>query len=294
MSRFALLALLWTIGIASAGAWQWPVDGGVLVTGFAQLHHDGFSRGVVFAGDGAEVRSAAAGEVVFFLAPGNRPHPLGNFVALSHDGGFRSVYTALEDIDITDGVTSIAAGQRLGTVGGSGFARGRRVGFQIIDEELDAFVNPMLILPARVDRRAPVIGSILLERDGQTIAATPVTPYGPPGAARLLVETFDPSAETGANMVPLAPYEIVVELDGREIRRITFETLQAREGAVVLAGRYRADELYRSERMLDLGEIVVGDRSVPLAVMVRDFAGNRVRRAITLNPSVVVEPQAGP
>ncbi|TVR05219.1 MAG: M23 family metallopeptidase [Spirochaetaceae bacterium] len=294
MARIPWVAALWMFCIASVGAWQWPVDGGVLVTGFAQLHHDGFSRGVLFAGDDAVVRSAAAGEVVFFLAPGHRAHPLGNFVALSHDGGFRSVYTGLEDVELSDGVTSVVAGERLGIVGGSGFARGRRVGFQIIDEELDAFVNPMLILPPREDRRSPVIVSILLERDGQTIAASAVTSYGPPGAARLLVETFDPSAETGTTLVPLAPYEIVVELEGREIRRITFETLQARDGSVVLAGRYRADALYRGERLLDLGEIVVGERPVPLAVTVRDFAGNRVRRTVSLNPTAAADPQAGP
>lgn len=285
MKRGLLALLLVPVLAVCADAWQWPVEDGVLSATFGQLRHGGFSQGVVFGGAGQQVRPAAEGELVFSCDGRLFPHPLGNFVVLQHEGGFRSVYAHLEDVTLPSGQVRFSAADVIAAVGSSGFAAGRQTVFQIVDEELNAYVNPLLILPARPDTRNPVLGAVVLEQDdGTRLQAAAVTTLDGAGKVTLLAEVYDPGAEVSF-LQRLVPYEIVVEQDGHELRRITFETLQGRDGTFLLGGSYRADQLYRGDSVFDLGTVSVADEPSRIRISVRDFSGNTVQRTITVQVS---------
>ncbi len=290
-----LLIVLATLFVASSTftasllyGWQWPVADGMISATFGQLHHGGFSRGVVLGG-GDAVHPASDGEIVFSFGVGEFAHPLGSYIVLQHDGGFRTLYgnldpaTVLVPPDTATGEFTVEPSQRLAAVGSSGYATGRQTTFEIIDDELDAFVNPLLILPERADRRTPVVGRILIERGSEQLEAGAVTPIVAPATVALVAEIYDAGAATGYLQI-LAPYEIVVEHDGAEARRITYETLQARGGSFLLGGRYAAEQLYRGERMVHLGEVEVTTEPVTITITVRDFSGNAVSRSVVLRP----------
>ena len=282
-SRHGVAALTLTLVLAAASlyAWQWPVVDGVLSTTFGQLHYGDFSHGVILSGEGEYVYPASDGELVFRFDGSRFSHPLGNFIVLHHEGGFRTVYANLAQLDGGPQQRMLGASQPLARVGSSGYALGPQTIFQIIDEELDAFVNPLLILPERPDARNPVLDAIVLEYNGEQHQAAVETVIGAEGSVRLLAELYDPGAEAAFLQI-LAPYEIVVTQDERELRRIGFETLQGREGRLLLGGSYSADELYRDARLVDLGTIEVSDEPSTVRIRVRDFAGNAVERSITV------------
>ncbi|TVQ39996.1 MAG: M23 family metallopeptidase [Spirochaetaceae bacterium] len=285
MKRGLLLLLLAPALAVCVGAWQWPVEDGFLSATFGQLRHGGFTQGVILSGTGQQVRPAAEGELVFRFDGRTFSHPLGDFLVLHHDGGFRSVYAHLEDVTISPGQVRFSGVDAIARVGSSGFAAGRQTVFQIVDEELNAYVNPLLILPARPDSRNPVLGTIVLEQeDGTRLETGAVTVLDAGGNVTLLAEVYDPGAETAFLQI-LAPYEIVVEQDERELRRITFETLQGRDGTLLLGGSYSADQLYRGDRVFDLGVIEVTDEPSRIRISVRDFSGNAVQRTITVQAS---------
>ena len=277
----AALTLTMVLAAASLYAWQWPVADGVLSTTFGQLHYGDFSHGVILSGEGEYVYPASDGELVFRFDGSRFSHPLGNFVVLHHEGGFRTVYANLAQLDGGPQQRMLGTSQPLARVGSTGYALGPQTIFQIIDEELDAFVNPLLILPERPDARNPVLDAIVLEYNGERHQAAVETVIGAEGSVRLLAELYDPSAEAAFLQI-LAPYEIVVTQDERELRRIGFETLQGREGRLLLGGSYSADELYRGGRLVDLGTIEVSDEPSTVRIRVRDFSGNAVERSITV------------
>ncbi len=280
-SRPAAAALILLLAAVSLYAWQWPVEDGVLSTSFGQLHYGDFSHGVILSGGAEYVYPASDGELVFRFDGSRFSHPLGNFVVLHHEGGFRTVYANLAQLDSGPQQRLLVGSQPLARVGSSGYALGPQTIFQIIDEELDAFVNPLLILPERPDARNPVLDTIVLEYNGERHQAAAQTLIGAEGSVRLLAELYDPSAEAAFLQI-LAPYEIVVAQDERELRRIVFETVQGREGRLLLGGSYSADELYRSDRLVDLGTIEVSDEPSTVRIRVRDFSGNAVQRSITV------------
>lgn len=270
--------------------WQWPVAEGMVSATFGQLRHGGFSRGVVLGG-GEAVYPASDGEIVFSFSAGEFAHPLGRYLVLQHESGFRTLYgnldpaTALSPSDtaLAPADFVVDQSQRLASVGSSGFAAGRQTTFEIIDEQLDAFVNPLLILPERADRRSPVVGRIVIEHGSEQLEAAADTPVAAPVTVALVAEIYDPGAEASFLQI-LAPYEIVVVQDGDEVQRITYETLQGRDGNFLLGGLHAAGQLYRGDRMVYLGEVQIIDEPVSVSITVRDFSGNSVSKSIVLRP----------
>ncbi len=122
-TRSLIIALVWLLLLCpSAGAeesWQWPLRGEV-ITGFHNgddPYAAGQHRGVDIAGpEGAEVVAAVGGAVRF-------AGPLGSsgvtVSVRSTDGRFDTSYLHLSAVSVREGA-SVAAGERIGTVGTTG------------------------------------------------------------------------------------------------------------------------------------------------------------------------------
>nr|WP_314740700.1 murein hydrolase activator NlpD [uncultured Haemophilus sp.] len=99
---------------ASSIKWQWPTAGRI-VQGFS--NSDGGNKGIDIAGQkGQEVRSAAAGKVVY---AGNALEGYGNLIIIKHSDDFLSAY-AHNDRILVDEQDNVKAGQKIATMGSTG------------------------------------------------------------------------------------------------------------------------------------------------------------------------------
>ncbi|MDX1624319.1 MAG: peptidoglycan DD-metalloendopeptidase family protein [Gemmatimonadota bacterium] len=113
------------------GALDWPVDGKI-VERFGRSRHPVYNTEVVNNGidiaapAGTPVRAVEAGKVVYADWNGG----YGQMVILDHDGGYYSLYAHLARMDVAIG-ESVAAGDRVGSVGETGSLTGAKLHFEI-------------------------------------------------------------------------------------------------------------------------------------------------------------------
>jgi murein DD-endopeptidase MepM/ murein hydrolase activator NlpD len=132
---------------AGRGRFAWPVRG-ALISGFGPKpggqRNDGLD---IAAPDGAPVRAAAAGDVVY---AGNLVPGFGNLVLVKHDDGWVTAYAHLgrTEVKIKDHVSQ---GAELGTVGSSGGVDQAQLHFEIryapSPRERARPIDPALVLP---------------------------------------------------------------------------------------------------------------------------------------------------
>ena len=112
---------------APAVGFAWPVSGAIR-RGFTARgtsnHHDGLD---IRAAEGAAVRAAAAGKVLF---AGPEPRQFGNLVIIDHGDGWNSAYAFLSRITVRKG-EQVRAGERIGLVGQTGRAKGPELHFEL-------------------------------------------------------------------------------------------------------------------------------------------------------------------
>lgn len=80
----------------------------------------------IAAPKGTSVFAATEGRV---LRTGNQPEGYGRFIELRHPNGMTTLYAHLSRIDVTGG-QSVAADQRIGLVGSTGFSTGPHLHFE--------------------------------------------------------------------------------------------------------------------------------------------------------------------
>lgn len=119
-----------TLARTDAGALAWPVEGDLVYRFGRETRPNGTVlrwNGIgIRAARGTPVRAVRGGTVVM-AGPFEGYGPT---VVLSHGDGFYTLYLYLEELGVVEG-RSVAAGDVVGTVGGSGTPEGARLEFQI-------------------------------------------------------------------------------------------------------------------------------------------------------------------
>ena len=119
-----------TLSSTDAGTLDWPVDGELIYRFGRERRPNGTVlrwNGIgIAAPPGTPVHAVKAGTVVL-AGPFEGYGPT---VVLSHGGGFYTLYLYLEDVGVVEG-RNVAAGQVVGTVGGSQTPEGSHLEFQI-------------------------------------------------------------------------------------------------------------------------------------------------------------------
>jgi murein DD-endopeptidase MepM/ murein hydrolase activator NlpD len=102
---------------AGRGRFIWPIRGRILMA-FGPLAQGQRNDGLNIAADrGEEVRAAADGVVVY---AGSEVKGYGNTVLIMHPGGWDTVYTHLDKIQVGNRGFTVKQGQVIGTVGSTG------------------------------------------------------------------------------------------------------------------------------------------------------------------------------
>lgn len=102
---------------AGRGRFVWPIRGQI-VMGFGPLAQGQRNDGINIAADrGADVKAAADGVVVY---AGSEVKGYGNTVLIMHPGGWDTVYTHLDKIEVGNRGFHVKQGEVIGTVGSTG------------------------------------------------------------------------------------------------------------------------------------------------------------------------------
>jgi murein DD-endopeptidase MepM/ murein hydrolase activator NlpD len=116
---------------SGGGQLAWPAAG-PLTSGFGYRTHPifgdrRFHSGIdIGAGHGAPVVAAGRGTVVFVGTMSG----YGNYIAINHGGGLATTYAHLSGFSVSNG-QSVSRGQRVGSVGCTGFCTGPHLHFEV-------------------------------------------------------------------------------------------------------------------------------------------------------------------
>jgi lipoprotein NlpD len=127
----------------SPPAFVWPLDAGVLSSGFGPRGgrpHQGVDIAVP---PGTQVKAAADGTVVY---SDNKQRGYGNLVILQHAGGYVTVY-AHNQRNLVDEGDEVRQGAPVAEVGSTGHSTGPHLHFEI--RQGGEAVDPLIHLPAR-------------------------------------------------------------------------------------------------------------------------------------------------
>ncbi len=136
-----------------------------------------------------------------------------------------------------------------------------------------SFINPLSLLPPLRDTQPPVIRRVLL-KVGETVVPIESGAAVPPGQGEILAETYDPREDV-RYLWAMAPYSVRLSLNGKEVSKIVFDSLQVRDGKTVIGGTHLGiPELYAADRLVRCGTVDLRGGESHLMLSVRDFAGN--------------------
>ncbi|HEX8056289.1 MAG TPA: M23 family metallopeptidase [Novosphingobium sp.] len=108
-------------------SFAWPLAGPVR-RGFTARPSPDYHEGLDIKGaEGAAVRAAAAGKVVF---AGPEPRQFGNLVVIEHSDGWATAYAFLSRVTVKKD-EDVRAGERIGLVGHTGLAKGSELHFEV-------------------------------------------------------------------------------------------------------------------------------------------------------------------
>ena len=272
---FAFFLISFTIN-----ALEWPVEKIILTATFGESRQDHFHTGIDLAGGEQTILPISPGEMIFSYEKGSDysscPVGLGNFVVLQHQEGIRSIYCHLKDNTLNRSLAEFSLKDPLGTIGDSGHSQGKHLHLSLIDSEMKTIINPFLVLPPLTDRQAPVIRRLFFKKKGELVELRDGDELKT-GELHILAEIYD-LREDVSFIWKLAPYKILLYVNGQEVNQVSFNFLQAKEGRLVLSDTGESfKELYVSDWIYSLGSLDLIPGETHLQVFTRDFAGNMVQ-----------------
>lgn len=282
----AYIILILLLPVQSLWAFEWPINDPQVVSTFGSLEELSYKKGIEIASSTDIVTPIEGGELIFTdseYAQGihDIPVPLGNVVVLQHERGIRSVYGHLASA-VGEKVPFFDASAPLGRIGATGIINGEFLFLQIIDSEVNRFVNPLLSLPSISDTTKPEINAVTLRSDDTTYQLGRDAQVSQ-GEYQLLIDTFDVSSALNS-LHRMAPYSLKVYLNGEEQISIGFESLSVNDWTAVPTSprAVSAAELYSGQRVFRLGELLLQPGEARIEVFVSDFSGNEAAQTYRL------------
>jgi hypothetical protein len=283
--RAILSATILVFSAAPCLSLDWPVAVRTLTGTFGENRGDHFHNGIDIGGGSQDVHPVMAGELVFRYDEtsdySSLPRGLGTFVVLRHSQNVLSEYCHLASGTLGPVKESYGVADTIGILGETGHAQGPHLHFALYDEEAGSMVNPLALLPSLADNQPPMIRRVILAvgdqrqilTDGATIRS---------GKVDILADVFDLREDVRFSW-PLAPYSVLVSIDGDEVARIYFDTLQVQGGRTVLGAHGPPREgLYDTDGLIRCATLDLRAGSSHLRITLRDFAGNETVKELAL------------
>jgi hypothetical protein len=263
-------------GALSAAALDWPVAKKVLTGNFGESREDHLHSGIDIGGGEQDVHPIVDGEMVFRYDENadytSFPRGVGSFVVLQHADKILSVYCHLKK-GTPQTRARVTAADSVGTEGDTGYSEGTHLHISVYDRETAAYLNPLTILPPLRDTQAPVIRRMAL-KVGDSVVPIESGVTVSPGQGEILADAYDPREDVRF-LWPMAPYALRLSLNGKEVSKIVFDSIQVVDGrSVVGSTRRGVGELYGADNLVRCGTVELRGGESHIMLAVRDFAGN--------------------
>jgi hypothetical protein len=256
---------------------DWPAPAARLVRSFGWNDEGKPVLGNAFTGEGP-VLAAERGELLFFRGGGSLnfplPSPLGSWLALDHGDGLISIYSRLAEDGGPPVPNQVERGTPLALMGSSGWSSQRGFYFSLFDRRERRWINPSMIIAPFPDTRPPLIQQVMLRSaEGRRINPAQVRTLSQ-GRYTVLAAVSD--TMTAAGDPALAPRRIVCSVNGAEIGALSFETLSARDGKLMVSrnGLAPAVQVYAPFPGFEVGEVSFTRGRATLEIIAQDMAGN--------------------
>jgi hypothetical protein len=282
--RKRLAALLVVVGLlcgvlGAVWAMDWPVESPKLAATFGTSAKGRIVTGIAIAASNGLVRSIDDGELAFAFdggtTPSGLPSTLGSFVVVEHPNGLAAVYAHLLPGSVSGYLTTVKRDTILGSIGSSGWTEGQGLLLEVFDRRKGNWVNPLLLLPAIDDGKAPTIRSVaLMSKDKSYVLGE--TKSILQGTYQVAADVFD-ATDAPWTAGPLAPYVIRLSIDGTELSREVFDVAVGKDGRLSLfsASPRPLSELRTTDGRYLLAEhLFTRGRSI-IELSAEDAVGNR-------------------
>ncbi|MDR2718483.1 MAG: hypothetical protein LBB89_10550 [Treponema sp.] len=260
----------------SLTALEWPLPDAVMVRNFGFNDRGRPSLGTVFQGEG-DIRAAGDGELIFSCTgketASRLPSPLGAWAAVDHEDGLISIYGRGGNEAADRPLSKVSRGAPIAAAGNSGWSRRNGFYFVLYDRKERRWVNASMVITPFPDTVPPQIVGIQLRRaDGRLLEGSQLRNLSQ-GRYTIMVNTIDTLLEL---KLPLAPHRIVCSVNGEEAGALSFETICARNGMLMVSRNalIPAERVYAPYPGFEAGEVHLSRGQAILEIVVQDIAGN--------------------
>lgn len=276
-SRFPVFCVC--VLCAALSGYDWPLREPLILNTFGQRTGREVNTGIDLIADDSSLYPITDGEVVFRSSGIAFVHPLGNFVVLEHDEGFRSLYAHLES-----GVSEndiIPAKETFDRIGSSGKTMGKILHLEVYDGVYGQIFNPLLVLPKIADSQKPVIGGITLlpvqESNESIILNGPI----PAGNYFIGITCYD-FISGKAGIFKTIPYSFQFMMNGELKSQYLFDSCIRKGGYLVFPNLAELDTgsiyVFNDDFTINLGQCVFYSGIAKLELTVSDMAGNQTKK----------------
>jgi hypothetical protein len=260
----------------SLSAMDWPLPDADMVRNFGFNDRGRPALGTTFEGEGV-ICAAEEGEVIFSSSgkelASRLPSPLGAWTAVDHGDGLVSVYGRYNDEDKPRQFARVGRGVPIATAGSSGWSRRDGFYFVLYDRKERRWVNASMVITPFPDTVPPqILGIQLRNTDGRLFEGTQLRNVSQ-GRYSIMINTVD---NREGRVMPLAPHRIVCSVNGEEAGSLSFETISARDGVLMVNrnGLVPAPRVYSGFPGFEAGEVNLSRGQAILEIIVQDIAGN--------------------
>jgi len=257
-------------------ALEWPSPDVVMVRNFGFNDRGRPCLGTVFEGEG-DIHAAGDGETIFSCTgkeiASRLPSPLGVWSAIDHNDGLISIYGRGGYEAGIQPPSKVSRGVPIAITGSSGWSRRNGFYFVLYDRKERRWVNASMVITPFPDTTPPQIMGIQLRRtDGRLLEGSSLRNVSQ-GRYTITVNTIDILKEP---KLPLAPHRIVCSVNGEEAGALSFETICARNGMLMVSrnGLIPAERVYAPYPAFEAGEVHLSRGQAILEIIVQDIAGN--------------------
>jgi hypothetical protein len=272
-----LLVLLFFAVLPRLPAMDWPARDMRLVRNFGWNDAGRPVLGTSFEGAGP-ILAAEQGELLFSRGEesgaSRLPSPLGSWLALDHGDGLISIYSRFEKSPELQVPNQVERNVPIARTGISGWASSGGFYFTLYDRRERRWINPAMIITPFPDTRPPVFQSVRLRSaDGGLINPAQVRILS---QGRYVVSALVPDVPAEAGGASLAPHRIVCSVNGTEAGALSFETLSARDGKLMVYrnGLVPVKQVYAPFPGFEIGEVNFTRGQATLEIIAQDIAGN--------------------
>lgn len=261
----------------AAAALEWPLPDGSVTQNFGLNDEGRPVLGIVFAGEG-DIAASGNGMILFSRgakdSASRLPSPFGAWTALDHGDGLVSIYSRYRDEALSPRVPYFETGERIASAGISGWSSREGFYFVLYDRKERRWVNASMVIPPFPDTVPPQISGIQLRNSNGRIFEGSQLRSLSQGSYTIIINTFDTLIDPRGEQ--LAPHHIVCSVNGEEAGSLSFETINAKSGILMVNqnGPTPARKAYAPCPSFEAAEVYLSRGQVMLEILVHDIAGN--------------------